>query len=134
MSKDPSQPLRVVPEPPTQWAIIRELENIHKVMNDRLGDVTKVVIVVDANTVLANADSGNIFLIDTSSAKKLTLPQPALGLIFRFKDMNGLAATNNITIARFLNERIEGVLSNKVMNTNYQSLTLVSDGTNWLTL
>lgn len=133
MSKSPSQSLRTIEDPPGQFGVLRELDNIHKIMNDRLGNITDIVTLT-ASTTLTSKDSGNVFLIDTSAARRIVLPQPAKNLFFRFKDSTGNAAVKNITIARFASERIEGALANQVINTNFGKLALVSDGINWFIL
>ena len=49
------------------------------------------------------------------------------------KDAGGLAGTNNITIATEGAEKIDG-LDTLVINNNYNSVTLYSDGTNWFAI
>jgi hypothetical protein len=41
------------------------------------------------------------------------------------------AATNNITVDANASETIDGALT-LVLNTDYECVTLVSDGTNWM--
>ena len=80
---------------------------------------------------LVAGDSNKIFLISTAAARTVNLPAPASGLIFRFKDSTGQANTNNITLVRNASEQIEGIAASKILQTNWGSWTLVSDGTNW---
>lgn len=74
-----------------------------------------------------------IILADsTSGAVTITLPTAIGGTGQRYtvKDWKGKAATNNITIATTATQTIDGAAT-KVMNVNYQSYTVVSDGANW---
>jgi len=80
---------------------------------------------------LTSADSNKIFLISTAASRTVNLPAPASGLIFRLKDSTGQANTNNITLVRNASEQIEGIAASKILQTNWGSWTLVSDGTNW---
>lgn len=66
-----------------------------------------------------------------TAAITITLPTAVgvTGQTYIIKDEGGQAATYNITIAT-ASQTIDGA-STYVMNTNYQSLTLVSNGANW---
>lgn len=57
----------------------------------------------------------------------------AVGSIVIVKDLTGLAATYNITIAGSGGQTIDGA-STKVMSTNYACAMLVNNGTNWSVL
>jgi len=73
----------------------------------------------------------NVILVNTSGgAISITLPSPTNGRVLKVKDSTGNAGTNNITILPFASELIDGA-SSKVINFNYGSCNLVSDGTNW---
>ena len=51
-----------------------------------------------------------------------------------FKDQGGRAASYNITIMTYtFAENIDGVRT-YVINTNYDSVTMVCDGSNWFTI
>jgi hypothetical protein len=79
-----------------------------------------------------SATSGTTYLANTSGgAFTLTLPAPSSGAYILIKDVTGSFATNNLTIAPHASEQIEGLAANYLAQTNYGSLTLVSDGTNW---
>lgn len=80
---------------------------------------------------LTSADSNKVFLISTAAARTINLPTPATGLNFTFKDSTGQANTNNITVVRAATEQIEGVAASKVLQTNWGSWKIISDGTNW---
>lgn len=78
-----------------------------------------------------------IGVTDTSAARTITLPDPTNGLLNPFplnksyiiKDQSGAAATNNITIATAAGT-IDGASTAKI-NTNYGSIVVKSDGTNY---
>ena len=89
------------------------------------------VTAVSSNITLA---AYNTYLVDTSSARSLQLPAPSAGLVFYIKDKTGQANTNNITLVRNASEQIEGVAASKVLQTNWGSWMIVSDGTNWFIL
>jgi len=92
-----------------------------------IGLVTKV-----ANYTILVSD--RIILVDTSGgAFTLTLPDPAksIGILFRIIDKAGTLQTNNLTLAQFAAEMIEGLAASKVFQTNWGGWDVVSDGTNW---
>ena len=70
-----------------------------------------------------------------TGAVTITLPTAQLvsGRIITIKDAGGNAGTNNITIATEGAEKIDG-LDTLVINNNYNSVTLYSDGTNWFAI
>jgi hypothetical protein len=86
------------------------------------------VVAVSSNVTLTNKA---IHLVDTSSARSLTLPSPTSGAHIVVKDSTGSCATNNITIVRAGSEQIETVAASYVLNTDLGSWTFVSNGTNW---
>jgi hypothetical protein len=93
-----------------------------------LPQVTKV-----ANYTILLSD--RFILVDTSGgAFTLTLPDPALskGIQFRIVDAAGFLQTNNLTLARFAGELIEGLAASKDFQTNWGGWTVFSNGTNWL--
>ena len=61
---------------------------------------------------------------------RLMTAQTVAGRIIHIKDAGGNAGTNNITITTEGSETIDGAAT-KVLNTNYQSVSLYSDGSNW---
>lgn len=90
-----------------------------------------VVVAGSTGATLTSADSNKVYLVDCSSARSFQLPTPASGLQFIFKDSTGQAATNNITLLRASSEQIEGIAASKVLQTNWGSWRVISDGTNW---
>ena len=74
-----------------------------------------------------------VILVDTSVARTITpLASPTKGQMHRIKDSVGSAATNNITITPS-GKNIDGAAS-KIINTNYGSIDIVYNGTEWSTL
>ncbi len=71
-----------------------------------------------------------VILVDTSAARTITpLGSPATGQMYRIKDNTGSAALNNITITPS-GKNIDGAAS-KVINSNYGSVDIVYNGTQW---
>ena len=75
--------------------------------------------------------SGKTYLVNTSTAKTLTLPAAASNAFFLVRDISGNAATQNITIARAGTETIDGAAANKTLKVNNGYWLFMSDGTNW---
>jgi len=78
-------------------------------------------------TTLAN---DYVIIVDTTSARTINLiASPVTGQTYRIKDNTGSAATNNITISPAAGN-IDGAAS-FVINTNYGSVDVVYNGTQW---
>jgi hypothetical protein len=81
--------------------------------------------------------SGGILATDavilvTAVPITLTLPSPAtVGQVYAIKDTTGTAETNAITLARFGAENIEGLAASRLLQVNFGSWRVISDGTNW---
>lgn len=130
MSSQPTQPLMIVAEPPKQYQIRRELEHIHKAMNEIINAPIGVISTAVSRAIAAT-DSGSAVLVNSAtSAISIFLPAPRAGLNFMVKDSGGLAATNNVTIVRNSTDLIDGAAT-KVISTNYGAVRLVADGSNW---
>lgn len=99
-----------------------------------LGAGQKVARTATSTTPYTVLVSDYYIAIDCSGgAKTAVLPAAATvgaGTVYIFKDVTGNAAANNITIDGSGAETIDGAAT-LVMNTNYQSVTLISNGTNW---
>jgi hypothetical protein len=80
-----------------------------------------------------SATTGVVILVDTTSnAITFTLPATQNGRVFKFVDIGGNAATNNITIATPSTETIGGLTNDYVMDANGQGLELFADASsNW---
>lgn len=76
--------------------------------------------------------ANTINLVNTSAARILTLPSALNNLRLYIKDITGSSETNNITINP-LSGTIDGA-SSLIINSNYGSAHLVSDGVNWFIL
>lgn len=89
------------------------------------------VNIVSVTSTPISVQSGRTYLVNTSTAKTLNLPAPALNAFFHVKDVSGTAATNNITIHRFGSEQIDGASADKLLSLNNGSWFFFCDGTNW---
>lgn len=70
-------------------------------------------------------------MVDTTGARTINLPaNPTNGDAYRIKDSTGTASSNNITVSGN-GKNIEGTAS-ATINTNYGSLFLVYNGTQWV--
>lgn len=80
------------------------------------------------------AVSGKTLLVDTSSARQINLPAPAVDAYLMIKDISGTAETNNITLHRNGSENIDGAASDATISINNSFVFIVSDGTDWYIL
>lgn len=89
---------------------------------------------VSSDLVIGPADTFVYLIVNTSASRNITLPSAAsvsAGRIYIVKDSSGLSNTNNITITASGADTVDGQ-STQTLNTNYGSLTLVTDGSsNW---
>lgn len=86
------------------------------------------------STITSNttAVDNTIYLIDTSGGVfNLTLPTPSSGVMIRLKDTKGTCQANPLTIVRNASESIEGQAASYTFQSNWGSLMLIADGTNW---
>ena len=91
------------------------------------GLTTGIQTVTLASDTLVNTDHTN--LCDcTSNAITINLPTAVAGLRYEIKKID--SSSNAVTIDGFGSETIDGGLT-AVINTQYESVTIVSDGTNW---
>lgn len=93
----------------------------------------KIINVSSGPFNVLSIHDGALFLLDlTSAAITMNLPYPARGFRVGFKDLNGMAGTNAMTLNRFAAEEIENLASNYVAEAPYFIKWLVADGTNWV--
>ena len=106
--------------------------NFDKVNEATVADPQFDVVSVSTNT---NAANKKTYLVDVSGgAVTITLPTPEANAFVIIKDSTGNANTNNITVARNGSEDIDGVAANYTMDSDLESKTFVSDGTDWSVL
>jgi hypothetical protein len=87
--------------------------------------VSDVALSVEAKNANFNAAYGVIYL--TTGAIDVQLPVPSLAKTIRIKKTD----SSTVTLVRDGLESIEGVAANYALNSTRESVTLVSDGTNW---
>lgn len=84
------------------------------------------VVTVSSNTTLTNGD--DVVLVDASSGSKtITLPSPALGKVFHIKKIDSTLNSVQISTTSGL---IDGN-SSKILPYQYDSVTIVNNGTNF---
>jgi len=100
------------------------------------GAIFRHITVVNAATydLLPSDDILNVTYTATG-AVTITLPtaQCVAGRTIVIKDAGGNAGTNNITIDTEGSETIDGAAT-EVISSNYDSVTIYSDGSNWFTI
>ena len=87
-------------------------------------------VYVSAKSTAFTAAVGFTYLVNTGTAVTVTLPSAGTNAAIGFKDSTGTAATNNVTINRADSATIDGATS-QAISSNYGSMKLISDGTNW---
>lgn len=101
------------------------------IRNNTDGFVGSTTAVNFAASPYAGLATDEVMLVDVSGgAVAITLPPPVARKTLKFFDITGGAATNNITVSQNAAETIDGAAS-ITMASNYEVLTLISDGTNW---
>jgi hypothetical protein len=89
---------------------------------------------VAGTTTILSTDAFAVYYVDTTAARTINLPTSAsvTDRAYIFKDISGQANTNNISIVPNGTDKIEGLNTTKLLQTNYGSWTLLSDGAgNW---
>jgi hypothetical protein len=81
----------------------------------------------------AAVSSDAILAVDYAGTVSITLPSPASGKVLIIKDEGGNAGSNTITINSNSSEVIDGA-SNITITTNFDSVTLISNGTDWFSI
>jgi hypothetical protein len=100
-------------------------------VNTLTGSFTVTTRTVTSSFAVDTTQTDYIIFVNTSSAVSITLPVPTNGRILIFKDISGLAGSNNISILQHSSEKIEGVSATKTLATNWGSWTFTSNGTDW---
>ena len=88
---------------------------------------------IESQSSSFTAADGKTYLVNTGTAVVVTLPSPSSNAEISIKDSTGGANSNNITINTPGAETIDGA-ANLVLSSNYESVRLVSDGSNWFIL
>lgn len=88
---------------------------------------------IESESSSFTAVSGKTYLVDTGTTVTVTLPSAALNAEITIKDSTGEANDQNITINTPGAETIDGAAS-LTISSNYESVRLVSDGSNWFIL
>lgn len=98
------------------------------------GGLTRNVTIVNAATydLLITDDILHVTYTTTGPVTSLTLPtaQTVNGRTITIKDASGNSTINNITIDTEGSEKIDGQ-DTRILNSDYESVQLYSDGTNW---
>ena len=87
-------------------------------------------VFTEAKSTDFTAEIGFTYLINTGTAVEVTLPAVSANGAVVFKDSTGTAGTNAITINRAGTATIDGATS-QTIESNFGSLKLICDGTNW---
>lgn len=90
-------------------------------------------IITSSYTVDSGSHPDCQLFCNRAGAITINLPAPTAGRTLFIKDISGTASTNNITISQHASEKIDGQ-NTVTINSNYGSITLSSDGTNWFIL
>ena len=117
------------------WNTLRSVSSDNLVGSRiRLGsesvDFTHNIVNVSATNYNASYNN-DIIVMNNFFARTVNLPPGLTGKRFIIKDGVGTASSNNITVNAASGQSIQGSLS-FVMNINYQSITLIWNGTMWL--
>jgi len=83
-------------------------------------------------TVDFAAVNGKMFPINPAGATlNIQLPAPSASFHCIIKDLSGDLLNKTVTIVRNGTENIDGVAGNITLESDFQSATLISDGTDW---
>lgn len=95
------------------------------------GGIQGTTRTITANLTVDTTTADHIIFCNQSGAITITLPAPTAGRILLIKDISGTANTNTITLAPHASESIEGLAASKILQTNWGSWEIISNGTNW---
>lgn len=84
---------------------------------------------VESKITNFSAENGKLFAVN--GTVNVQLPTPSASFHCVIKDLSGDIANNPITIVRAGTENIDGQASNFTLTSNYQSISLISDGVDW---
>ena len=87
---------------------------------------------VEAQTGNFTAANGKLYTVSPAGATlNVQLPAPAANFHCIIKDLSGDMDTKTTTIVRNGVELIDGIAANITLTSEYESISLFSDGTNW---
>ena len=92
------------------------------------------ITVADTDDDVDPAADGTMYICSTSDAGsgiEIALPSPASGTVIRILTKDSGTTGDEVTISRNASERINGVQEDLELTVNFQSVTLVSNGTDW---
>ena len=110
-----------------------DLVNAVQTLKGDKGD-TGNILDLESKTTSFVAETGKLYNINISAAINITLPTLGNNIIFTIKDVSGSLSTNNATLIRNGSESIDGLPVNRILETNFGSWTIYSDGSNWFIL
>lgn len=93
----------------------------------------KEVVPIASSSTISPSQSSTVYLVDSSSSSlTLTVSTSSIeaGKELIIKDSTGSSATNSIVVQTEGSETIDGQ-SSFTISSNYTSITIVSDGSNW---
>jgi hypothetical protein len=90
---------------------------------------------VESKTADFTAENGKVYVIAPAGATlDIQLPAPVANFHCVLKDISGDLLNKVVTIVRDGSELIDGQAANKLMQSDYESLMLFSNGTDWFIL
>ena len=84
---------------------------------------------VEAKVTNFAAENGKLYVVN--GVANVQLPAPSVSFHCVIKDLSGDIANNLITVVRNGVESIDGVAASFVFTSNKESISLISDGTDW---
>ena len=112
--------------------VINDVSTGHtdKVYANHLSSVRKVTTLADSNATLTVAQAG-ILLMPNSTTRTLTLPAAATATGIEYTIKKTTAAASAITVDGNASETIDGATTHTTMDAQYDTITIVCDGSNW---
>ena len=100
------------------------------------GNYSRFEIVIKDDNADFIAETDKIYILKpTAAALVVTLPNPVVnGTRITFKEITGDTGVHVITIKRHGAEKIDDNAADYVLKNNYETVTFVSNGTNWYTV
>lgn len=96
------------------------------------GSASLITATKSANYTIVSEDV--IFCNTSGGAFTITLPSPTNGRLIRLLDITGSFEANNLTVAPSGAEKISGLAANRILEGNWESAEILSNGTDWFIL